>query len=119
LPNRKAVLIVDDDPSLLRGLERLLRKHGFHVISFDTAAGLRNHRDFGQARCIVLDIDLGSESGIELRIQLRDAGLPVPVIYITGNDSQAIRRAAMESGCLAYLVKPFAISSLIHSIEQT
>ena len=115
---RKTVFVVDDDPSLLRGLERLLRKHGFDTVAFNTAAGLRNHKDFRQARCIVLDIDLGDESGIELRIQLRDAGLSIPIIYITGNDSQATRRAAMESGCLAYLVKPFEVSSLIHSIEQ-
>lgn len=117
--NGKTVFVVDDDPTLLRGLARLLHKHGFDAVLFESAAALRNHKNFEQACCIVLDINLGDESGIELRHELRDAGVSLPVIYITGNDSQATRRAAMESGCLAYLIKPFAVSSLIQAIELT
>lgn len=118
MPNRKAVFVVDDDPTLLRGLQRLLRKRGFDAVLFDSAAALRNHKDFDEACCLVLDINLGDGSGIALRQELRDAGILLPVVYITGNDNQQTRRAAIESGCLAYLVKPFAASALIQSIEQ-
>jgi len=66
----------------------------------------------------VLDINLSDGSGIELRHQLAQKGVRVPVIYITGNDSDATRMAAMASGCLAYLTKPFTARSLIEPIER-
>jgi FixJ family two-component response regulator len=79
---------------------------------------LKNHNNFDQALCLVLDINLSDGSGIELRHQLAESGVDVPVIYITGNDSDATRMAAVASGCLAYLTKPFTAQSLIESIER-
>jgi FixJ family two-component response regulator len=117
LPNRKTVFVVDDDPSTRRGLKRLLREHGFETRLFESAQALRDHNDFGEAVCIVLDINLNDESGIDLRKQLLVAGISLPVIYITGNDNRATRMAALESGCIAYLTKPFTSKSLIEPIE--
>ena len=74
--------------------------------------------NFDQAICVVLDINLSDESGIEVRYRLKAAGVSLPVIYITGKDNDATRMAAMESGCLAYLTKPFAAQSLIEPIER-
>jgi len=102
---------------MLKGVSRLLRQYGFETVSFDTAKALRDHSDFGQAFCIVLDVNLSDGSGIELRHQLAESGVALPVIYITGNDSDAKRMAAMESGCLAYLTKPFTAQALIEPIE--
>jgi CheY-like chemotaxis protein len=53
-----------------------------------------------------------------VRHRLIDAGISLPVIYITANDSEAVRAAAVESGCIAYLTKPFAAKSLIEPIER-
>src|SRR5438477_7807882 len=103
---------------MLKGVSRLLRQYGFETVSFDTAKALRDHGDFDQAFCIVLDINLSDGSGIELRHQLAEAGVKLPVIYITGNDSDATRMAAMASGCLAYLTKPFTAKSLMEPIER-
>jgi FixJ family two-component response regulator len=118
LPRNKAVFVVDDDPSMLKGVRRLLRQHGYDTVPFETAKALREHGDFGQAFCIVLDINLSDGSGIDLRHHLADSGVALPVIYITGNDSHATRMAAMASGCLAYLIKPFTAQSLIEPIER-
>ena len=118
MPDRKTVFVVDDDRSTLRGVQRLLRQHGFASVLFDSAEALRNQRDFSTAFCIVLDINLKDESGIELRQQLKASGVSLPVIYITGNDSHATRTAAIESGCIAYLTKPFRAQSLIEPIEK-
>ena len=118
MTHRKAVFVVDDDPSMLKGVSRLLRQYGFETVSFDTAKALRDHGDFGQAFCIVLDVNLSDGSGIELRHQLAKSGIALPVIYITGNDSHATRMAAMASGCVAYLTKPFTAQSLIEPIER-
>jgi FixJ family two-component response regulator len=118
VPKRKAVFVVDDDPSTLRGLKRLLRKHGYDSLLFQSAEAFRNHGDFDQAICIVLDVNLNDASGIEVRQRLKADGISVPVIYITGNDNDAVRMAAMESGCIAFLTKPFSAKSLIDPIEK-
>jgi FixJ family two-component response regulator len=118
LPHHKAVFVVDDDPSMLKGMRRLLKQHGYDTVPFETAKALRDHGDFGEAFCIVLDVNLGDGSGIDLRHHLAESGIELPVIYITGNDSHATRMAAMASGCLAYLTKPFTARSLIEPIEK-
>jgi FixJ family two-component response regulator len=109
---------VDDDPSMLTGIKRLLTFHGFHSMLFGSANAVLTHDDFDDALCFVFDIDLNGESGFELCRCLVDKGVRLPVIYITGNDSEANRAAATESGCIAYLTKPFAALSLIEPIEK-
>jgi FixJ family two-component response regulator len=116
--NRKVVFVVDDDPGMLRGVKRLLREHGYNSLLFQSAKALRDHGDFEQALCVILDINLNDESGIEVRHCLKAAGISVPIIYITGNDNDAVRMAAMESGCIAYLTKPFSAKSLMDPIEK-
>jgi FixJ family two-component response regulator len=118
LNQRKVVFVVDDDPSMLKGMRRLLTQHGFDTVLFETAKALKKHGNFDQVCCIVLDINLSDGSGIDVRHQLAESGVNVPVIYITGNDSDATRMTAMASGCLAYLTKPFTAQSLIESIER-
>ena len=115
---RKLVVVVDDDPGILKGLERLLREHGYDSLLFQSAKAFQAQRDFGQAICVVLDIQLKGESGIDLRCRLTEAGMSLPVIYITGNDSDASRKAATKSGCIAYLTKPFTAKSLIEPIDR-
>jgi FixJ family two-component response regulator len=68
----------DDDPGMLMSVKRLLRTSGYDTVLF------MNHVDFEDACCVVLDINLGDGSGIELRHRLNDAGILVPVIYMTG-----------------------------------
>jgi FixJ family two-component response regulator len=118
LPTRKSVFLVDDDPSMLKGMRRLLREYGFDTEIFESADALLRKGDFGKASCIILDINLGGMSGIDLRHRLAGEGVSLPVIYITGKDSIATREAAMESGCVAYLTKPFAAKSLIEPVER-
>ena len=74
--------------------------------------------DFEDAVCIVLDINLTDGSGIELRDRLKAAGISVPVIFMTGSNSPVARAAALQSGCIAYLEKPFSTKSLIEPIER-
>jgi FixJ family two-component response regulator len=118
LSKRKLVFVVDDDPGMRKGVQRLLREHGYDTMSFPSADAFQKHGDFGEAICVVLDIDLNNDSGIEVRHRLKAAGIPLPVIYITGKDTPATRMAAIESGCLAYLTKPFVARSLMEPIER-
>jgi FixJ family two-component response regulator len=118
LSNRDLVFVVDDDPGMLRGVERLLRRYGYKTVLFSSAEAFKSHNDFESAICIILDINLTDGSGIELRHRLKAAGISVPVIYITGNDNAAVRKAALQSGCLAYVTKPFSAKSLMEPLER-
>jgi FixJ family two-component response regulator len=115
---RHSVFIVDDDPSVRTSMFRLLREHGFVATLFESASDLCDRGNFDNAICIVLDINLDGKSGIDLRRRLAARGVTVPVIYITGNDSTANRTAAIASGCVAYLTKPFSAQSLIDSVTR-
>lgn len=118
MPKRKLVFVVDDDPGMVRSVRRLLREHGYDSMSFSSAGAFQKHDNFEQAICVVLDINLNDDSGIEVRHRLRAAGISLPVIYITGKDTPATRMAAIDSGCLAYLTKPFAARSLMEPIQR-
>ena len=100
------------------GVNRLLRQFGYDSVLFPSVEAFENHNDFERAICVLLDIDLDDRSGIELRDRLKAAGNTVPVIYMTGNDTPAIRTSALQSGCLAYLTKPFSAKSLIELVKR-
>jgi FixJ family two-component response regulator len=119
MPDRDIVFVVDDDFATLRGLKRMLHQFGYPSMQFATAEAFEDHGDFEEGLCVLLDINLNdNRSGIDLRLGLKAAGCSVPVIYMTGNDHPAVRRAALESGCLAYLTKPFAANSLINALKS-
>jgi FixJ family two-component response regulator len=96
----------------------MLRQFGYTSMLFSSAEAFSKHTDFDEAVCVLLDINLGDGSGIELRHRLKAAGKTVPVIYMTGNDTPAVRASALQSGYLAYLTKPFSVKSLIEPLER-
>ena len=96
----------------------MLRQFGYDSLLFRSAEAFANQSDFDGAACVLLDINLGDGSGIKLRHRLKEAGNSVPVIYMTGNDTPAVRAAALQSGCFAYLTKPFSARALIEPIER-
>jgi FixJ family two-component response regulator len=116
--DRNRVLVVDDDLGMLRAVKRLLRQHDYEPILFSSAQAFKSHTEFEKAACVILDIDLNDGSGIELRNGLKAAGVSVPVIYITGNETPAVRAAALGSGCVAFLTKPFSSKELIEPLEK-
>jgi FixJ family two-component response regulator len=119
MPNRDLVLVVDDDPGMLKSVKRLLQQHAYEPLLFSSARAFKSHTAFEKAACVILDINLNDGSGIELRHGLKAAGVSVPVIYITGNEDPAVRKAALASGCIAFLTKPFAAQSLIEALRVT
>jgi FixJ family two-component response regulator len=112
------VLVVDDDPGMLKSVQRLLRLHAYEPIIFSSVEAFKNYPDVEEAACVILDINLPDGSGIELRHGLNDAGIAVPVIYMTGNEDPAIRKAALNSGCIAFITKPFSAQELIEPLHR-
>jgi len=103
---------------MLKCVQRLLQQHAYEPILFSSAQAFKSHTDFENAVCIILDIDLNDGSGIELRHRLKVDGVTVPIIYITGNEDPAVREAALNSGCIAFLTKPFSTQSLIEPLNK-
>jgi len=115
---QRIVSVIDNDPSMLKALNRLLTVHGYVVHGFDSAEAFLASGIAGEASCLVVDIHLDGISGLQLRRDLTRAGSALPVIFITAHDSLALKRQAQEVGCVAYLLKPFSASSLVKAIEQ-
>lgn len=113
----RTIAIVEDDPSVLQGLNRLLSAHGFRVETFTSAEAFLDQIATCEAKCLLLDIHLGGISGIDLQKQLTSSGKNFPVIFMTANDNGATRRQAVDVGCVAYLNKPFLGKLLIDAIN--
>ena len=118
MPARKLVIVLDDEIGVLKALGRILTAYGFDSELFDSVQEFRNCAKLDLAICLVLDINLHRESGIEVRRQLAVTNPGLPVVFITANDSEGTRRAARDVGCSAYLPKPFPAKSLINAIEK-
>ena len=99
--------MVDDDPGMLRCVQRLLRQHAYEPIVFSSAQAFKSHTDFEEAVCIILDINLNDGSGIELRHHLNDEGVSVPVIFMTGNANPAVRGPRWTLDASQFLQSPF------------
>jgi FixJ family two-component response regulator len=115
---QELVLVLDDDASMLSSIERLLKLYGFDVEVFDTVERFLGAANLSRARCLVLDIHLNGMSGIEVKRKLMLSGISLPVIFITGKESEANRKAAFDLGCVAFLPKPFLAKSLIDALHD-
>jgi FixJ family two-component response regulator len=113
----KTVAIVDDDRGMRVSVERLLKAHGFTTKTFESAEAMLETLAIDDVDCLVLDINLGGMSGIDLCRRLGSAETAIPTIFITAVDDDATYKSALKSGCVAYLRKPFLGRSLIEAIE--
>jgi FixJ family two-component response regulator len=113
----RTIAVVDDNPSMLQGLDRLLSVHGFRVQTFTSAESFLDDIDKCDAECLLLDIHLGGISGFDLQRQLTSSGRNLPVIFMTAIDTEIIRQEAFDVGCVAYLRKPFLAKLLVDAIN--
>jgi FixJ family two-component response regulator len=115
---QNVIAIVDDDLGILEALELALKSHGYLTELFASAEELLSAAATLQAACLVIDIQLGDDSGVELVRRLAARGFALPVIFITGSRDKVHRRQAMELGCVAFLLKPFSADRLIEAIMR-
>jgi len=111
------ILIVDDDSSMRRALERLVRSMGYRARSFATA------QDFlcadlqpGAMGCLVLDVKMPGMSGMDLQEELRRRDLPIPIVFITGHGTVPMSVQAMKHGAVDFLEKPFEEHELANAV---
>ena len=96
---------MDDDVSLCRSLERLLRVYGIESVAYDSAEDFLGDASRPRFDCLLLDIQLGGMSGLDLAQRLADSGSTIPVIFITAHDEPDLRDRALRAGCVAFLRK--------------
>jgi FixJ family two-component response regulator len=115
---QKIVAVVDDDPGMLKAIERLLSASGFRVKASPSAEAFLASTASQDADCLVLDIQLDGISGLELRRLLTNSGCTVPVIFITAFDDERTRQEALKAGCVDFLRKPFPAHCLFAAIQK-
>jgi len=112
------VAIVDDDESVCRSVGRLLRAAGFQPITYASAESFLADKKRAQFGCLVLDIQLGAMSGIELAQQLAAEGWRTPIIFITAHDDPDTCAAAKAVGCAAYFRKTDSGTEVLEAIRR-
>lgn len=111
------VFIVDDDLSVRRSTERLIRSAGFKVITFTSAREfLASPRPEGPA-CLVLDVRMPGLSGMELQRELTQCGIQIPIIFITGHGDIPMSVRAIKAGAVEFLTKPFRGRGLLEAVR--
>jgi FixJ family two-component response regulator len=118
LEHHTVVAVVEDDVSMLRSVKRLLSALGFATELYDSAETYLHHAKKSAANCLLLDIDLGGISGIELKRRLTASGSRLPVIFMTAIEDERTKNDALAAGCVAFLQKPFAAAALMQALER-
>jgi FixJ family two-component response regulator len=112
------VFVVDDDLSVRRGLERLLRSDGYRVETFASAREFLERADLHGPGCLVVDVRMPGASGLDLQRALTAAGHDTPVIFITGHGDVSLASRAMAAGAVEFLAKPFDDEALLDAVRQ-
>jgi FixJ family two-component response regulator len=111
------VLVIDDDPDLRASVGRLLRSLGLEVRLFASIADFLGSDPRDGATCLVLDVRLPGQSGLDLQRELARAKRELPIIFITGHGDIPMSVQAMKGGAIEFLTKPFRDQDLIDAIQ--
>ena len=111
------VLVVDDDPTLRESVGRLLRSLGLEAQLFASIADFLNSDLPDRPSCLVLDVRLPGQSGLDLQRELAAANRELPIIFITGHGDIPMTVQAMKGGAIEFLTKPFRDQELLDAIQ--
>jgi len=112
------VFIIDDDPGMRAAIEGLLESVGLPSQSFGSANEFLDRPGAGGPCCLVLDVRLPGESGLDFQRKLTEAGVEIPIIFVTAHGDIPMSVKAMKSGAVEFLTKPFRDQDLLDAIQQ-
>jgi FixJ family two-component response regulator len=112
------VFVVDDDAPMRESLKNLIRSVGLRVELFASAQEFLRSKRPDLPSCLVLDVRLPGLSGLDLQRRASDAGMEVPIIFITGHGDIPMSVRAMKAGAVEFLTKPFRDQDLLDAIQQ-
>jgi FixJ family two-component response regulator len=112
------VFVVDDDAPMRESLKNLIRSVGLQVELFASAQEFLRSKRPNLPSCLVLDVRLPGLSGLDLQKRTGDAGIEIPIIFITGHGDIPMSVRAMKAGAVEFLTKPFRDQDLLDAIQQ-
>jgi FixJ family two-component response regulator len=110
--------LLDDDPSMLKALGRLLTSAGFGVEKFSHPADFLSQLHQKECRVAILDVWMPDMNGLEVQACLRRDSPKTRIIFISGRDDPSVRQAALEAGAVGFLAKPFEDEVLVQLIHK-
>jgi FixJ family two-component response regulator len=112
------VFVVDDDAPMRESLKNLIRSVGLRVELFASAQEFLRSKRPDLPSCLVLDVRLPGLSGLDLQRRTGDAGIEIPIVFITGHGDIPMSVRAMKAGAVEFLTKPFRDQDLLDAIQQ-
>jgi FixJ family two-component response regulator len=112
------VFVVDDDDLVRAAIQGMLKSVGLHAETFETPQEFLHSKRTDGPSCLILDVRLPGVSGLDFQRELADAGIRIPIIFITGHGDIPMTVKAMKSGAVEFLTKPFRDQDLLDAIQQ-
>jgi FixJ family two-component response regulator len=112
------VFVIDDDPMVRAAIQGMLKSVGLRSETFGTPQEFLRSKRPDEASCLILDVRLPGINGLEFQRELADAGIRIPIIFITGHGDIPMSVKAMKSGAVEFLTKPFRDQDLLDAIHQ-
>ena len=111
------VIVIDDDPSVREGLDGLLRSVGLQVSAYGSVSEFLDAKPVDGPACLVLDVRLPGQGGLDFQRSLTEAGVHLPIIFITGHGDIPMSVRAMKDGAVEFMTKPFREQDLLDAIS--
>ena len=112
------VFVVDTDDSVRASIQGMLKSVGLRSEGFGTAQDFLRRKRSDAPSCLVLDVRLPGVSGLDFQRELADAGIRIPIIFVTGHGDIPMSVRAMKSGAVEFLTKPFRDQELLDAIHH-
>jgi FixJ family two-component response regulator len=115
---RPLIAVVDDEESVRRALVRLIRSTGLDAVTYASGGEFLQSLEGRRPDCVVLDVHMPQVSGFDVQAVVSRMQPPVPVVVITGRDTEETRQAVLEAGAVAYLRKPVDEQTLLAAVTE-
>ena len=112
------VLVVDDEPSVCVATSRLLRAAGYQVRTFDNTLKIFSHGRPSGPCCLILDLQIPGENGLQFQQRLNENGIHVPIIFVSGHGDIPSSVRAIKGGAVDFLAKPYDGDQLIDAVQR-
>jgi FixJ family two-component response regulator len=112
------VYVIDDDALIRDGIQSLIRSIGLHAVALGSAAEFTQAKRSDAPSCLILDVRMPGQSGLELQRQLNSAGIYIPIIFITGHADIPMTVQAMKDGAAEFLTKPVRSQELLDAVQK-
>lgn len=119
MKDQEPIVYVIDDEALIRdGIQSIIRSIGLRAVAFPSPSEFLQARRPEAPSCLVLDVRMPGQSGLDLQRQLNDAGVFIPIIFMTGHADIPMTVRAMKEGALEFLTKPVRSQDLLDAVQK-